>query len=68
MNVRRLVSDVKEAVAQASILQIGDAIEAVNITVTEIDVEPVGFVQSRRALFPLHLAGGLESHGRPRGW
>lgn len=48
MNVRRLVLDVDKAIARPSILEIASAIdavphvEAVNITVTEIDVETVG--------------------------
>jgi hypothetical protein len=48
MNIRRLVLDVDKAIARPSILEIGDAIEAVqgveavNITVTEIDIETVG--------------------------
>jgi hypothetical protein len=48
MNIRRLVLDVDKAIARPSILEIGDAIDAVpgvdavNITVTEIDVETVG--------------------------
>lgn len=48
MNIRRLVLDVDKAVSRPSILEIGNAIEAVpnvegvNITVLEIDVETVG--------------------------
>lgn len=48
MNVRRLVLDVDKAIARPSIVEIANAIdaipnvEAVNITVTEIDVETVG--------------------------
>lgn len=48
MNLRRLVLDVDKAIARPSLLQIGEAIsasrgvEAVNVTVKEIDVETVG--------------------------
>jgi uncharacterized protein len=48
MNVRRLVLDVDKAIARHSIVEIAKAIdgeanvEAVNITVTEIDVASVG--------------------------
>ncbi len=48
MNVRRLVLDVDKAIAKPSIIDIAEAIsacpgvEAVNITVTEIDIETVG--------------------------
>jgi hypothetical protein len=49
MNVRRLVLDVDKAIAKPSIPDLADAIgsvsgvAAVNITVTEIDIETVGF-------------------------
>jgi len=48
MNIRRLVLDVDKAIAKPSIIEIVQAIstcpgvEAVNITVTEIDIETVG--------------------------
>lgn len=48
MNVRRLVMDVDKAVQRPDVLEIAAAIEnvegveAVNITVTEIDIETVG--------------------------
>jgi uncharacterized protein len=48
MNIRRLVLDVDKATARPSIVEIARAIdavpnvEAVNITVTEIDMETVG--------------------------
>jgi hypothetical protein len=48
MNVRRLVLDVDKAIAKPSIIDIAGAIssclgvEALNITVTEIDIETVG--------------------------
>jgi hypothetical protein len=48
MNVRRLVLDVDKAIARPSLIDIAKGIEsspnveAVNITVTEIDVETVG--------------------------
>lgn len=48
MNVRRLVLDVDKAVARPSILDLAEAVEgvsgveAVNITVEEIDIETVG--------------------------
>ena len=48
MNIRRLVLDVDKAIARPSIVEIAGAIEAlpnveaVNLTVTEIDVETVG--------------------------
>lgn len=49
MNIRRLVLDVDKAVAKPSVTEMAEAIcavagvEAVNITVTEIDIEPGGF-------------------------
>jgi len=49
MNVRRLVLDVDKAIAKPSIPDLAGSIsdvpgvEAVNITVTEIDIETVGF-------------------------
>jgi hypothetical protein len=48
MNIRRIVMDVDKAVTRPSIVEIADAIskcdgvEAVNITVEEIDIETVG--------------------------
>ena len=48
MNVRRLVLDVDKAISRPSVIDIAQAIsscagvEAVNITVTEIDIETVG--------------------------
>lgn len=48
MNVRRLVLDVDKAISRPSLVEIANAIdgvanvEAVNITVTEIDMETVG--------------------------
>lgn len=49
MNIRRLVLDVDKAVAKPTVIELAEAIsrvegvEAVNITVTEIDIETVGF-------------------------
>ncbi len=49
MNIRRLVLDIDKAVAKPSVIELAEAIhdvagvEAVNITVTEIDIETVGF-------------------------
>ena len=49
MNIRRIVLDVDKAVAKPAIPELAEAIcrvagvEAVNITVTEIDIETVGF-------------------------
>jgi len=49
MNIRRLVLDVDKAVSSPSVTELAAAIcnvagvEAVNITVTEIDIETVGF-------------------------
>lgn len=49
MNVRRLVLDVDKAVDRPTLLDLAEAIsrvpgvEAVNLTVTEIDIETVGF-------------------------
>jgi hypothetical protein len=49
LNIRRLVLDVDKAVASPSVTELAEAIcgvsgvEAVNITVTEIDIETVGF-------------------------
>jgi hypothetical protein len=49
MNIRRLVLDVDKAVAKPTVTELAEAIcqvagvEAVNITVTEIDIETVGF-------------------------
>jgi uncharacterized protein len=48
MNIRRLVLDVDKAMARPSLLELAAAIEdvsgveAVNVTVTEIDIETVG--------------------------
>jgi hypothetical protein len=48
MKIRRMVLDVDKAIARPTIIEIGSAIEAVpdvnalNITVTEIDIETVG--------------------------
>jgi hypothetical protein len=48
MNIRRLLLDVDKALARPSVLEIAQAIEectgveALNITVTEIDMETVG--------------------------
>lgn len=48
MNIRRLVLDVDKAVARPSLQEIAEAIcscrgvEAVNVTVNEIDIETVG--------------------------
>lgn len=48
MNIRRLVLDVDKAIAQPSLLEIGEAagscrgVEAINVTVSEIDIETVG--------------------------
>lgn len=49
LNIRRLVLDVDKAVSSPSVTELAEAIcdvagvEAVNITVTEIDIETVGF-------------------------
>jgi len=49
LNIRRLVLDVDKAVARPAVTELAEAIcqvagvEAVNITVTEIDIETVGF-------------------------
>jgi len=49
MNIRRLVLDVDKAIAKPSIPDLAEAIsavagvEALNVTVTEIDIETVGF-------------------------
>ena len=49
LNIRRLVLDVDKAVAKPTVTELAEAIcgvagvEAVNITVTEIDIETVGF-------------------------
>ncbi|MBB3181199.1 DUF211 domain-containing protein [Variovorax sp. Sphag1AA] len=49
MNVRRLVLDVDKAVSTPTLIDLADAIssvkgvESVNLTVTEIDIETVGF-------------------------
>jgi hypothetical protein len=49
MNVRRLVLDVDKAVERPTLVDLAEAIskvvgvEAVNLTVTEIDIETVGF-------------------------
>lgn len=48
MNIRRLALDVDKAMARPSVIEIAqaisscDGVEAVNITVSEIDVETVG--------------------------
>lgn len=49
LNIRRLVLDVDKAVAKPTVMELAEAIcevagvEVVNITVTEIDIETVGF-------------------------
>lgn len=49
MNIRRLVLDVDKAIARPSVPELAESIsdvpgvETVNITVTEIDIETVGF-------------------------
>jgi hypothetical protein len=49
LNIRRIVLDVDKAVSRPTIPELAEAIcrvhgvEAVNITVTEIDIETVGF-------------------------
>lgn len=48
MNIRRLVLDVDKAISRPSLIELGDVIESVkgvealNITVIEIDIETVG--------------------------
>jgi hypothetical protein len=71
MNVRRLVLDVDKAVIKPSVTELAEAIsqvagvEAVNITVTEIDIETVGFnvtVEGQNLSYP-DLERAIEGTG-----
>jgi hypothetical protein len=71
MNLRRLVLDVDKAIARPSLLALAEAIErspgvqALNITVTEIDLETVGMVltvEGERIDYPA-LAAAIEGAG-----
>ena len=62
MNIRRLVLDVDKAISKPTVPELAEAIcrvegvEAVNITVTEIDIETVGFnvtIPSRVRISPI---------------
>lgn len=71
LNIRRLVLDVDKAVASPSVTELAEAIcgvegvEAVNITVTEIDIETVGFnvtIEGERISYP-DLVQAIEHTG-----
>ncbi|GLI33948.1 DUF211 domain-containing protein [Desulforhabdus amnigena] len=71
MNIRRLVLDVDKAMARPPIIDIAQAIsacpgvEAVNITVTEIDVETIGMdviIEGQDLNYDL-IAKAIESTG-----
>jgi hypothetical protein len=71
MNIRRLVLDVDKAVAKPTVTELAEAIrgvggvDAVNITVTEIDIETVGFnvtVEGENIAYA-ELARGIEHTG-----
>ena len=71
MNVRRLVLDVDKAVIKPSVTELAEAIsqvagvEAVNITVTEIDIETVGFnvtIEGQNLSYP-DLERAIEGTG-----
>ena len=71
MNIRRLVLDVDKAVAKPTVTELAEAIcqvagvEAVNITVTEIDIETVGFnvtIEGERISYP-DLVKAIERAG-----
>jgi hypothetical protein len=71
MNIRRVLLDVDKAVARPSLVELADAItsvtgvEAVNITVTEIDIETVGMnvTIAGEALDYDALVAAIESAG-----
>jgi uncharacterized protein len=71
MNIRRLVLDVDKAIAQPAIIDLTERIEAVpgveavNVTVTEIDIETVGMnvtVEGER-IDHIKLLGAIEDAG-----
>ncbi len=71
LNIRRLVLDVDKAVARPAVTELAEAIcqvegvEAVNITVTEIDIETVGFnvtVEGEHISYP-DLVQAIEHTG-----
>ena len=71
LNIRRLVLEVDKAVAKPTVTELAQAIcgvpavEALNITVTEIDIETVGFnvtIEGERISFP-DLVQSIERTG-----
>jgi hypothetical protein len=71
LNIRRLVLDVDKAVAKPTVTELAEGIfavagvEAVNITVTEIDIETVGFnvtIEGERISYP-DLVQAIERTG-----
>jgi hypothetical protein len=71
LNIRRLVLDVDKAISRPSLIELAEAIEraegvqALNITVTEIDIETVGTevtVEGERIDYPA-LVKAIESTG-----
>jgi hypothetical protein len=71
MNIRRLVLDVDKAIAKPAVTELAEAIcsvagvEAVNITVTEIDIETVGFnvtIEGEHISYP-DLVQAIEDSG-----
>lgn len=71
MNVRRLLLDVDKAIARPSVLEIADAVancsgvEALNVTVGEIDMETVGMdiTIDGENLDYEEITGAIESTG-----
>ncbi len=71
MNIRRLVLDVDKAIAKPAVTELAETIcsvagvEAVNITVTEIDIETVGFnvtIEGEHISYP-DLVQAIEDSG-----
>jgi hypothetical protein len=71
MNIRRVVLDVDKAISRPSLLELAEAIESVdgvqalNLTVTEIDIETVGMdvtVEGERIDYEA-LVGAIEHTG-----
>ena len=71
MNIRRVVLDVDKAISKPTVPELADAIckvtgvEAVNITVTEIDIETVGFnvtIEGEKIPYP-DLVRAIEQTG-----
>jgi hypothetical protein len=71
MNIRRLLLDVDKAIARPSLLEIAEAVagcsgvDALNVTVSEIDIETVGMditIEGERLSYE-EIARAIESTG-----